>query len=227
LHGIENAIIDFLRNLYSTVGWPGVVIAMTLESACIPIPSEVIMPLAGWMLVKDAGMGYEGLVLAGFLGALGCTLGSTIAYWIGAWGGRPMAEKYGYYVFVTRRDLNRMDHWFQKYGEAIAFFSRLLPVVRTFISLPAGVSRTNLPKFLLYTFIGSFIWSLGLAWGGYQVGANWEHIREVMRPFDFPIIGIVVLLAIWHVRHKIHERREDRAHLLAAQATDDRLDPTV
>ena len=200
---------------------------MTLESACIPIPSEVIMPLAGWMLVKDAGLGYDGLVLAGFLGALGCTLGSAIAYWIGAWGGRPMAEKYGYYVFVTRRDLNRMDHWFQKYGEAIAFFSRLLPVVRTFISLPAGVSRTNLPKFLLYTFIGSFIWSLGLAWGGYEVGANWEDIRAVMRPFDFPIIGVIVLLAIWHVRHKIHERREDRARLIAAQTPDDTLDPTA
>jgi membrane protein DedA with SNARE-associated domain len=217
LHGIENAIIDFLRSLYDTVGWPGVVIAMAIESACIPLPSEVIMPLAGWMLVKDAGHGLDGVLLAGVLGGLGCTIGSAIAYWIGAVGGRPLAEKYGYYVFVTRRDLDKMDGWFARYGDAIAFFSRLLPVVRTFVSLPAGIARTNFPKFLAYTFAGSFIWSLGLAYAGYKVGENYETIRSHMRPFDIPIIAVIVLLAAWHVRHKLRERREDRAHMLANQ----------
>src|SRR5215207_6376813 len=100
LHAYENAVIDFLRSLYEFIGWPGVVIAMAIESACIPLPSELIMPLAGWMLVKDQGMGFEGLLLAGFLDGLGCTIGSAVAYQIGAKGGRPMAEKYGYYVFV-------------------------------------------------------------------------------------------------------------------------------
>lgn len=216
LLGIENAIIDFLRSLFETFGWPGVVIAMAIESASIPLPSELIMPLAGWMLVKDHGLGWDGILLAGALGGLGCTIGSAIAYWIGAVGGRPLAEKYGYYVFVTRRDLDKMDGWFARYGDAIAFFSRLLPVVRTFVSLPAGVSRTNFPKFLVYTFLGSFIWSLGLAYAGYKVGENWEEIRATMRPFDFPIIAVVLLLAAWHVRHKLKERREDRAQLAAA-----------
>jgi len=215
LHGFENAIIDFLRSLYDAVGWPGVVIAMAIESACIPLPSELIMPLAGWMLVKEAGMGWDGIFLAGILGALGCTIGSAIAYWVGAVGGRPLAEKYGYYVFVTRSDLDRMDRWFTRYGEAIAFFSRLLPVVRTFVSLPAGISRMNFPKFLIYTFFGSFIWSFGLAWAGYQVGANWEDIRSTMRPFDIPILLVIGVVAIWHIRHKVHERRADRAQALA------------
>lgn len=216
LNGIENAIIDFLRSLYETVGWPGVVIAMAIESASIPLPSEVIMPLAGWMLVKDHGMGWDGILLAGLLGGVGCTIGSAIAYWVGAVGGRPLAEKYGYYVFVTRRDLDKMDGWFAKHGDAIAFFSRLLPVVRTFVSLPAGVARTNVPKFLVYTFLGSFIWSLGLAYAGYKVGENWEAIRAAMRPFDYPIIAVVLLLTAWHVRHKLKERREDREQLATA-----------
>jgi membrane protein DedA with SNARE-associated domain len=197
------------------MGWPGVVIAMAIESACIPLPSEIIMPLAGWMLVKDKGMGWDGLLLAGLLGGIGCTIGSAVAYWIGALGGRPMAEKYGYFVFVTRRDLDKMDHWFAKYGDAIAFFSRLLPVVRTFISLPAGVARTNFPKFLLYTFLGSCIWSFGLAYAGYKVGENWEDIRGAMRPFDIPIALVILALAAWHIRHKLRERREDREHMLA------------
>lgn len=213
MHAYEQAVIDFLRTLYETVGWPGVVLAMAIESACIPLPSELIMPLAGWMLVKDGGMGWEGLLLAGFLGGVGCTLGSAVAYWIGAIGGRPVAEKYGYYVFVTRRDLDRMDRWFARYGDQIAFFSRLLPVVRTFISLPAGVARANFPKFLLYTFLGSVIWSFALAWAGYEVGANWEDIRATMRPFDIPIILVVLALAGWHVRHKLRERRADRLHM--------------
>ena len=217
LHGIENAIVDFLRSLFDTLGWPGVVIAMAIESACIPLPSEVIMPLAGWMLVKEAGMGWDGILLAGVLGGLGCTIGSAVAYWIGAVGGRPLAEKYGYYVFVTRRDLDKMDYWFARYGDVIAFVSRLLPVVRTFVSLPAGIARTNFPKFLIYTFAGSFIWSLGLAYAGYKVGENYETIRNHMRPFDIPIILLIVALAAWHVRHKLHERRADREAMLAAQ----------
>jgi membrane protein DedA with SNARE-associated domain len=211
LHGIENAIIDALRSLYDAIGWPGVVLAMAIESACVPIPSEVIMPLAGWLLVKEHGLGYPGILLAGVLGALGCTIGSAITYGIGAWGGRPLAERYGGYVLVTRRDLDRMDHWFARYGDIIAFASRLLPVVRTFVSLPAGVARTNFPKFLLYTFLGSFLWALGLAWAGYQLGAHYERIREVMRPFDIPIILVVLAFAAWHVRHKLQERREERA----------------
>ncbi|MBI3953406.1 MAG: DedA family protein, partial [Chloroflexi bacterium] len=120
---------------------------MALESANIPIPSEVIMPLSGWLLVREAGLGWGGVFLAGFYGGLGCTLGSLASYALGAWGGRPLLERYGRYILVTRHDLDRTDRWFARYGDAAVFFSRLLPVVRTFISLPAGISRVNLPRF--------------------------------------------------------------------------------
>lgn len=175
---------------------------MALESANIPIPSEVIMPLSGWLLVREVGWGWGGVVLAGFYGGLGCTLGSLASYALGAWGGRPLLERYGKYVLVTRRDLERGDRWFRRYGDLAVFVARLLPVVRTFVSLPAGISRVPLPRFILYTFAGSFIWSLGLAWGGYYLGANWERLRAAMRPFDLPVAAALLLLVAWYLyRH--------------------------
>jgi len=175
---------------------------MAIESACIPLPSELIMPLAGWMLIKeqDLGMGY--ILLSGFYGALGCTLGSTIAYWVGAWGGRPLAERYGRYVLISRRDLELADRWFKKYGDWVIFTSRLMPVIRTFISLPAGVARMRFPKFLIYTFAGSFPWCFGLTYGGYQLGEHWQRISTFMRPFWIPImVAVAVLIGFYIYRH--------------------------
>ncbi len=175
------------------------------------------MPLSGWLLIQKQGLGAHYLLLAGFYGALGNVIGSAIAYWAGAVGGRPMLERYGKYLLISRRDLDRADQWFSKYGELTVFFSRLLPVVRTFISFPAGVSRMNLLKFLIYSFIGSFLWSLGLAYGGYILGENWETLRAVMRPFDIPILVAIValvLLYIWrHLRHLKREAAEKDAVL--------------
>ncbi len=175
---------------------------MAIESACIPLPSEIIMPLAGWMLVKEMGLPVSYVLVAGAYGALGCTLGSLVAYLAGMRGGRPFLEKYGKYVFIHHDDLALADRWFAKRGSWAAFVSRLLPVVRTFISLPAGIARTNLPKFLVYTFIGSFIWCTALAYGGYLLGEHWERLRVAMRPFDLPIIAIIVVLIAFYVyRH--------------------------
>lgn len=174
---------------------------MAIESACIPLPSELVMPLAGWMLIKEQGLGMGHILLGGFYGALGCTLGSIIAYGIGAWGGRPLAERYGRYVLLSRHDLDRADRWFQKHGDRVIFTSRLLPVIRTFISLPAGIAGMNFPKFLLYTFTGSFPWCFGLTYGGYELGENWEQISTVMRPFWIPIIvAVAVLIGIFLYR---------------------------
>lgn len=200
---MEAAIVEFLRGLFQSAGWAGVVVAMAIESACIPLPSEVIMPLSGWMLVKDAGLGVGYVLVAGFYGALGCTIGSAVAYFVGAIGGRPLVMRYGKYVLIAPHDLDRADEWFGKWGEATAFFSRLLPVVRTFISFPAGVARMNVPKFLLYTFIGSFIWSVGLAYAGFVAGEHWEDIRRVMRPFDIPIVIVVLALIAFFVYHRL------------------------
>ena len=178
---------------------------MAIESACIPLPSEIIMPLAGWMLIKQQSLSVTYILLAGVYGALGCTLGSIIAYMVGLWGGRTFLEKYGRYVLISHQDLALADRWFAKSGSWAIFISRLLPVIRTFISLPAGIARMNLFKFLTYTFIGSFIWCAGLAYGGYQLGEHWEQIRILMRPFD-PIIGtlIIALVVFYIYKHLKH-----------------------
>ncbi len=175
---------------------------MAIESACIPLPSEIIMPLAGWMLVKDRGLGEEWLFLAAFMGALGNTLGSLLAYYVGAWGGRPLVAKYGRYILISHHDLDLADRFFRRWGNLAIFASRLMPVVRTFISLPAGVSRMPVLQFTAYTFAGAFIWSLGLAWAGFTLGENWEDLRDWMRPADIPIIIVVLILVAWYVyRH--------------------------
>jgi membrane protein DedA with SNARE-associated domain len=175
---------------------------MAIESACIPLPSEVIMPLSGWMLIKERALGPAYTLVAGFYGALGCTIGSIIAYWIGMRGGRPFLERYGRYLLISTYDLELADRWFSRYGNWAIFFSRLLPVVRTFISLPAGIARMPFGKFVVYTFLGSFPWCLGLAYGGYQLGMHWEQIRPAMRPFELPIIlGIVTAIILYVYRH--------------------------
>ena len=190
--------------------WPGVVVLMAIESACIPLPSELIMPLAGWMLIKEQSLAVTYTLVAGLYGALGNTIGSAIAYAVGMWGGRPFLEKYGKYILISKRDLNLADRWFKKSGSWSIFASRLLPVVRTFISLPAGIARMPFFKFLVYTFLGSFIWSVGLAYGGYQLGEHWEQLRIIMRPLDpFIIAVIIALIAFYIYRHIKHSKKTD------------------
>lgn len=202
MEAVEYALIEFIRSVYLAMGWPGVVVLMALESACIPIPSEVIMPLSGWMLVRDQGLGFWHTLAAGFYGALGCTIGSLVAYGIGASGGRVILERYGRYILVMPQDLQAADRWFAKYGDAAIFLSRLMPVVRTFISFPAGVARMHLGKFTLYSFAGSLPWCWGLAIGGYFLGEHWEQLRVVMRPFDIPIIvAILALVGLYVYQH--------------------------
>jgi membrane protein DedA with SNARE-associated domain len=202
LGAIDTPILHFIRHVYDWISWPGIVLLMAIESACIPLPSEVIMPLAGWLLVKDRGLGWEWLFLAGFCGALGNTIGSLIAYYVGARGGRPFVEKYGKYILVSPHDLDIADRFFVRWGMITVFVSRLLPVVRTFISFPAGVSRMPISRFTLYSFAGSFPFSMALAAIGYGLGTRWEDIRTWMRPVEVPIvIVIVILVALYIYRH--------------------------
>jgi membrane protein DedA with SNARE-associated domain len=201
---VEQQILNFIYHIYQTIGWPGVVLLMAIESACIPLPSEIIMPLAGWMLIANRGLGIGYLVLAGLAGAIGNLIGSLIAYWIGYHGGVSLLKRYGKYILISNHDIERAGHWFNQYGEWIVFLSRLVPAVRTFISLPAGIARMKMGRFVLYSFAGSFPWSFALAYGGYVLGQNWERIREVIRPFDMPILGIflalVIFLVVWRLR---------------------------
>jgi membrane protein DedA with SNARE-associated domain len=183
---------------------------MALESAYIPIPSEVTMPLAGWLLVQArGGTAVQAVLMGGILGALGCLIGSVINYGIGAYGGRPFVERYGKYILISPKDIARADKWFARWGDWASFISRLLPVVRTFISFPAGMVRVNFTRFVIFSFLGSFIWCAILAYGGFVAGEHWEELRRVMRPFDYPIIAVILIgLAYYIYRHIRHARAD-------------------
>lgn len=205
MEAFEHQLVAFLDTLLNTIGWAGVVVIMALESANIPIPSEVTMPLAGWMLTDTI---WEAAWHGGLFGALGCTIGSVISYALGAYGGRPLLERYGKYIFVHEEDLERADRWFARWGDWAAFISRLLPIVRTFISFPAGVVKMNFTRFTVLTFVGSFIWCAALAVGGRIFGENWEQLRAIMRPFDIPI-AIIILAGIgWYIYRHVGRRKK-------------------
>lgn len=197
------------------MGWPGIVLLMAIESACVPLPSEVIMPFAGYLVAK----GQMGFHTAAWAGALGCAVGSTLAYWVGATGGRPMIMRYGKYILMRTRDVDKADAFFSRYGDSTIFWSRLLPVVRTFISLPAGISRMPFGKFILYSFIGSLPWCYFLAWIGLTLGrhaTDFEavHARIVgyFHGADVVIgVGLLVLLALF-IRHHLKPDTEDPAN---------------
>lgn len=202
--GMEQQIVAFLTELFQSIGWTGVVGIMALESANIPIPSEVTMPLAGWLLVQaQGGTALEAIFHGALWGAIGCTVGSLLSYALGAWGGRPLLYRYGKYLMISEHDLEIADRWFARWGDWTAFLSRLLPIVRTFISFPAGVARTRLLPFTIYTFVGSAIWTGALAYGGFFFGARWEELRAIMRPFDIPIAIFIVVGVAYYLYHHI------------------------
>jgi membrane protein DedA with SNARE-associated domain len=207
-------IIEFLSGIIvatiSLMGYSGIVLLMAIESACIPLPSEIIMPFSGYLV----STGQMNLWLVGLAGAVGCVLGSLVAYWVGSKGGRPLIEKYGRFVLVSRHDLDMADRWFASHGEIIVFVSRLLPAIRTFIAFPAGVARMNLKRFIIYTFAGSLPWCLGLAYVGQKLGEKWnkdDTLKTWFHRFDF-LIGIAaVLLAGWWIWRHVGHLREEKA----------------
>jgi len=198
MHGFEDAVIAFVTSAYASLGYIGVLVLMALESCNIPIPSEVILPLAGFLV----GQGTFDFWPAALAGTVGGTLGSAVSYWIGAFGGRPLMLKYGKYVLISASDAHRADGFFEKYGDVTAFISRLLPVVRTFISLPAGITRMNFAKFIVYTFAGSLIWSIVLVYVGRLLGQNWLEVREFLQRFDYAIAALILAaIALYVYRH--------------------------
>ena len=222
---IEILFLGIITRVYGAIGWPGVVFLMGIESAAIPFPSELIMPLAGWLLIQAKGGSVWMVPLAGFYGGLGNLLGSLVAYWVSLKGGRPILFRYGKYVLMSKDEVDKAEAWFNKYGEWAVFIGRLLPVVRTFISIPAGLARMNLWRFSLYTFAGSFIWSLGLAYGGFLLGENWEDLRAVMRPLDIPILLILAAAGGWFLTRRIKSiRAQDKLYDAANQTPPDSPD---
>ena len=193
---ILTALFLFIKALIAFAGYGGIVILMGIESACIPLPSELIMPFAGYLVFQ----GTMKLVWVATAGAIGCNVGSLVAYEIGCYGGRPLVERYGRWILMGRRELDAADRFFSRWGYLAVFIGRLLPVIRTFIALPAGIARMPRLRFHAYTFLGSWPWCFGLAWLGMKLGENWRVIGKYLHKFDVVIVVVLVLGIVWFVR---------------------------
>lgn len=202
---IDQIVIPFLASLYGAVGYVGVMVAMAIESAMVPLPSELILPYAGWLVSDPTQLepltgGPWSFWIVVVVATIGNTLGSLVAYAIGAYGGRPFLERFGRYLLIRPHEIEIADDFFRRYGAATVFFGRLLPIVRTFISFPAGVTRMPLRRFIAYSTAGALPWSIALVWAGEQLGANWTDIRHALQPFDLAIAVAVVAgvaLFVW------------------------------
>ena len=183
----------FVIYVISAGGYAGIVLLMAIESACIPLPSEVIMPFSGYLVFT----GRFNLLWVATAGAIGCNVGSLAAYEVGAYGGRRLVEKYGAWILLSERELAWADRFFARYGNAAVFLARLLPVIRTFIALPAGIARMPRGRFHLYTFLGSWPWCFGLAYLGMKAGEHWHYLGEYFHRFDAVIGAVLAVLAVW------------------------------
>ena len=201
---ILSTIASWIMGVISATGYGGVILLMAIESANIPLPSEIIMPFSGFLVAQ----GELNLWLVGLAGAIGCVVGSIVSYWLGAYGGRPLIEKYGKYILISHHDLDLADRWFSRYGEAIVFFARLLPVIRTFISFPAGIARMNFWRFVIYSFLGSLPWSLALAFLGQKLGENWESLRRYFHGLDWLILGLIIIGIVWWIRRHLKQNQK-------------------
>ena len=196
---------SFTIDMISTLGYTGIVLLMALESACTPFPSEVILFYSGYLVWT----GDLNIWWVATMAALGCNCGSSIGYCMGAYGGRPFLLRYGKYLLLSRREIEITDRWFEQYGQWTVFFSRLLPMIRTFISFPAGVAGMNFWKFNLYTFMGSFLWCFALAYAGYKMGAYWTTLRVYFHRFGDVIgvfLAVMAAVYVWlYWKYRIRE----------------------
>jgi len=208
LDALDAIVLPFLESLYERFGYVGVVIAMTIESCAIPLPSELTLPFAGWSvsrgLIEPLTSSPWSYWAAVFAGVLGNTLGSLASYAIGAYGGRPLVERYGKYVLLSAHDLELAERWFARFGEATVFFSRMLPIVRTFISVPAGIARMPLWRFTLFSILGAVPWVMLLVRGGMQLGDHWLELKQSLKGLDYLVAAAIVAavgIFVWrHVR---------------------------
>jgi membrane protein DedA with SNARE-associated domain len=218
---ILEQLSHFTTHLIYAIGYIGIALLMAIESACIPLPSEIIMPVAGAATIAAIAAEHNAqplnLWLCALAGAIGCNLGSVVAYFVGAKLGRPFLEHTRWVrFFVTPHELERVDGWFSRRGAIVVFGARLLPVVRTFIALPAGIARMEQVRFHVYTFLGSLPWCLALAYAGAKLGENIERLRPWFHRFDFVIGIVIVAAAIWFIRSRVQALKEHNARSAAA-----------
>src|SRR5947209_2118543 len=196
------ALSALIIAIISGAGYGGIVLLMAIESACIPLPSEIIMPFSGYLVSQ----GRFGLFWVATAGAIGCNLGSALAYVIGYYGGPPLVRKFGRLLWLTEHELEISHRFFERWGNITVFVARLLPVVRTFIALPAGVARMPQLRFHLYTFLGSWPWCLGLAYLGMKAGEHWDYLRSYFHRFDAVIAAAIVIIAFLFIRSRWKNR---------------------
>lgn len=199
-------LVQFITHVIDVGGYAGIAALMGIESACIPLPSEIIMPFAGYVVF----LGHLNLFLVATAGAVGCNLGSAVAYWIGARGGRPLVERYGSWVLMSHHDLDRMTRFFERYGAITVLLGRLLPVVRTFIAFPAGIAKMSQVRFHVYTFIGSWPWCFVLAYVGMKLGEKWHtdpRFEEVFHRFHLAVELALLAALVWFVWSHVSRKR--------------------
>ena len=197
------AITNFIMHTIGSLGYFGVGVLMAIESAAVPLPSEIIMPFAGSLIPMER-FSLLGIAIAG---AIGSTAGSWLTYGLGKYGGRPLIERYGKYILISRHDLNLADRFFRRFGLWSTFIGRILPVFRTYISIPAGISKVSFKLFTFTSFVGSFLWSLLLGWFGQKLGENWKSLEYYFKKFDYLILGaIIIFLALW-IKHHLKHRK--------------------
>jgi membrane protein DedA with SNARE-associated domain len=205
--GIIEWAIELIKQLIEIGSYGGIFLLMALESMCFPIPSEIVLPFGGW-LAFDGKMDW---ILVATVGTIGCIVGSAVAYWVGMKGGRAFVCRYGKYVFLNEGHLDSTERWFKKYGSTMIFLTRVMPIIRTFISLPAGMARMDFKKFIFLTAIGSIIWCFTLTYIGYALGTNWQTIEVWFRQADILILVFFAVLFIWWLvrRRKRLKAREE------------------
>ena len=214
---LNGPVRDLVTQIYEAVGYIGVALWVAIESVIIPIPSELVLPFAGFLVGTGAAIepltgqpwSYWLVVLAGTLGA---TIGALVAYAIGAWGGRPVIQRWGRYVGITGADLDRAEAFFARHGEAASFFGRMVPVIRSLVSFAAGVARMPLGRFIVFSFLGSLPFTALLVFAGVQLGANWESIGGVIKRFEYAIVGVLAIIVVaWIWIRVVKPRRAARA----------------
>lgn len=198
-----DALFMAVVELLGRWGYWGVALGMALESACIPLPSEIVLPFGGF-LAAAGRISFAEAFLAGQLGGLA---GSVVAYAAGRYGGRSLLERYGRYLLISRREIAMADRWFEEKGEMTVFLARLLPGIRTFISLPAGIAGMGFGRFLFYSFMGMLPWSLAFTWAGYRLGQNWVQVRALLHRFDLVIIGLLLAAVVAFLWYRLREGR--------------------
>jgi membrane protein DedA with SNARE-associated domain len=214
---LNGPVRDLVTQIYEAVGYVGVALWVAIESVIIPIPSELVLPFAGFLVGTGAELepltgqpwSYWLVVLAGTLGA---TVGALVAYAIGAWGGRPLIQRWGRYIGISEADLDRAEAFFARYGDAASFFGRMVPVIRSLVSFAAGVSRMPLGRFIVFTFLGSLPFTALLVFAGVQLGANWESIGGVIKRFEYAVVAVLAIVVVaWIWLRIVKPRRSARA----------------